>query len=130
MGTSSTKARADGSQALINYSFRFFETHLLFKAGEQGSAARVWKSANEVSNLGVLEDLYITVPRGAYDDLESHVDIPTTVMAPIASGQPVAQLSINLNGEEVLRADLRALEDNPSGSIWQRTKDSVSLWFE
>lgn len=130
MGTSSTKARADGSQALINYGFRFFETHLLFKAGEQISTARVWKSANEHSNLGVLEDLYITVPRGAYDDLEVHLEAPATVMAPIASGQPVAELSINLDNEEVLRTELRALEDNPSGSIWQRTKDTVGLWFE
>ncbi|MEL7186494.1 MAG: D-alanyl-D-alanine carboxypeptidase family protein [Pseudomonadota bacterium] len=130
LGTSSTKSRSDGSQALINYGFRFFETHLLFKAGEEISSARVWKSENLNSRLGVIEDLYITVPRGAYDDLESHVDMPSLVMAPVATGQPIAQLSINLNGEELLRTDLRALEDNPTGSIWQRTKDSVSLWFE
>ena len=29
-----------------------------------------------------------------------------------------------------LNAPLRALADNPSGSFWQRTVDSVSLWFE
>ncbi len=130
LGTSSTKARADGSQALINYGFRFFETRLLFKAGEEISNARIWKSANEYSRLGVLEDLYITVRRGSYDDLESRLDIPAIVLAPIAAGQPVADLSINLEGEELLKTPLRALDDNPAGSFWQRTKDSVSLWFE
>ena len=130
LGTSSTRARADGSQALLNYGFRFFETRLLFKAGEEISTARVWKSANEVSRLGVLEDLYVTVRRGSYDDLQSQLDIPATVMAPIATGQPVADLSITLDGEEILRTPLRALEDNPSGSFWQRTTDAVSLWFE
>ena len=130
LGTSSTKARADGSQALINYGFRFFETRLLFSAGEEVSKARIWKSANEVSRLGVLDDLYITVRRGSYDDLESQLDIPATILAPVATGQPVADLSISLGGEEVLRTPLRALEDNPSGSFWQRTRDSVSLWFE
>jgi D-alanyl-D-alanine carboxypeptidase (penicillin-binding protein 5/6) len=130
LGTSSTKSRADGSQALINYGFRFFETRLLFKAGEEISNARIWKSANEYSGLGVLEDLYITVRRGSYEKLESKLDIPAIVVAPIAAGQPVAELSISLEGEELLKTPLRALDDNPAGSFWQRTKDNVSLWFE
>lgn len=130
LGTSSEKARADGSQALINYGFRFFETRLLFKAGEEITSARIWKSANEISRLGVLEDLYITVRRGTYDQLESTLDIPAIVEAPLAAGQPVAALKIRLGEEELLSAPLRALDDNPLGSVWQRTRDSVSLWFE
>lgn len=130
LGTSSPKSRVDGSQALLNYSFRFFETRLLFKAGEEISNARVWKSANEFSRLGVLEDLYITVRRGSYDKLNSKLDIPAIVLAPVAAGQPVANLSISLDGEELLKTPLRALDDNPDGSFWQRTKDSISLWFE
>jgi len=130
MGTSSTKARTDGSQALLNYAFRFFETRLLFKAGEEVTTARVWKSANETSRLGVLEDLYITVRRGTYDQLESTLDIPAIVEAPLAAGQPVAELRISLGEQVELSTPLRALDDNPEGSFWQRTKDSISLWFE
>ena len=130
MGTSSTKARTDGSQALLNYAFRFFETRLLFKAGEEVATTRVWKSANETSRLGVLEDLYITVRRGTYDQLESTLDIPAVVEAPVAAGQPVAELKITSGEDVILSAPLRALDDNPVGSFWQRTKDSVSLWFE
>ena len=130
LGTSTEKARADGSQALLNYGFRFFETRLLFKAGEEVTNSRVWKSLNETSRLGVLEDLYITVRRGAYDKLESAVDIPAVVEAPIAAGQPLGEMKISLDGEEILRTQLRALDDNPTGSLWQRARDSVSLMFE
>lgn len=130
LGTSSTKARTDGTQALLNYGFRFFETRLLFKAGEEISTARVWKSANEYSRLGVLEDLYITVRRGSYDNLESKLDIPALVVAPLVAGQAVAELIISLEGDELIKTPLRALEDNPSGTFWQTIKDSVSLWFE
>ena len=130
LGTASEKARANGSQALLNYGFRFFETRQLFKAGEEISTARVWKSANETSRLGVLEDLYITVRRGTYDQLESAIEMPATLIAPLATGQPVADLRISLGDEELLRMPLRALEDNPTGSFWQRTRDSVSLMFE
>jgi D-alanyl-D-alanine carboxypeptidase (penicillin-binding protein 5/6) len=130
LGTSSTKSRTDGSQALLNYGYRFYETRLLFKAGEEVTTARVWKSAAESSRLGVLEDLYITVRRGTYDQLESKLEIPAIVEAPVAAGQPLAQLRISLGGTEVLKTALSALEDNPLGSIWQRARDSVSLWFE
>lgn len=78
----------------------------------------------------MLEDLYITVRRGTYDQLESTLDIPAIVEAPLASGQPVAELRISLGEDELLKTPLRALGDNPVGSIWQRTRDSVSLWFE
>jgi D-alanyl-D-alanine carboxypeptidase (penicillin-binding protein 5/6) len=130
LGTSSARAREDGTQALVNYGFRFFETRLLFKAGEEISTARIWKSANEYSRLGVLEDLYVTVRRGSYDNLDSKLDIPAIVVAPIAAGQPVAQLIVSLDDDALIKTPLRALEDNPAGSFWQRTKDSVTLWFE
>ena len=130
LGTSSEKARADGSQALLNYGFRFFETRLLFAAGEEVTRARVWKSLNETSKLGVFEDLYITVRRGAYDKLESSVDIPAIIEAPIAAGEPLAELRISLDGDDILRTPLRALEDNPTGSLWQRARDSIGLMFE
>ena len=130
LGTSSAKSRIDGSQALLNYAFRFFETRLLFKAGEVIANARIWKSANELSSLGVLEDLYITVPRGAYDSLESVHNIPAVLEAPVAMGQPLGEMPISLNGNVLVKQPLRALADNPSGSFWQRTVDSVSLWLE
>lgn len=130
LGTSSAKTRIDGSQALINYAFRFFESRLVYKAGEEITRARVWKSAGEFSSLGVLEDLYVTLPRGAYDSLESTMDIPAIIEAPVAAGQPLAELRISLDGQQLIAEPLRALEDNPAGSFWQRTLDSVSLWFE
>jgi D-alanyl-D-alanine carboxypeptidase (penicillin-binding protein 5/6) len=130
MGTASENARITGSQAMINYAFRFFETRLLYKGGEAITSARVWKSANEETPLGVTDDLYITVPRGTYDELESTLDIPATLVAPVAEGQPIAELAVSLGDSEILRTPVRALEDNPTGSIWQRLRDTVALWFE
>ncbi|MDH3846716.1 MAG: D-alanyl-D-alanine carboxypeptidase [Gammaproteobacteria bacterium] len=130
LGTASDKSRIDGSQAMINYGFRFFETRLLYKAGEEITRARVWKSASEYSSLGVMEDLYITVPRGAYDSLESVHNMPAIIEAPVATGQPLGELKVSLNDEILLQQQLRALEDNPSGSFWQRIVDTVMLWLE
>ena len=130
LGTSSAKARVAGSQALLNYAFRFFETRLLYRAGDEITTARIWKSANEFTPLGLLEDLYITIQRGTYDVLESVHNLPAVIEAPIARGQPVGELVINLDGNTLVQEPLRALADNPDGTFWQWTVDTVSLWFE
>ena len=130
LGTSSAKSRVDGSQALINYGFRFFETKLLYRAGEPVTKARIWKAADEYTQLGLPDDLYITVPRGSYDDVESVLNIPAVLVGPISQGQPLAELRVSLNGDDLVNEPLRALNDNPSGSLWQRTRDGVRLWFE
>jgi D-alanyl-D-alanine carboxypeptidase (penicillin-binding protein 5/6) len=130
LGTASAKARVDGSQALINYGFRFFETRLLYRAGETITQARIWKAANEFTELGLPEDLYITIPRGSYDEVESVLNIPAILEAPVANGQPLAELQVNLHEKNLINASLRALDENPEGSIWQRTRDGVKLWFE
>ncbi|MCH8335846.1 MAG: D-alanyl-D-alanine carboxypeptidase [Proteobacteria bacterium] len=130
LGTASAKARVDGSQALINYGFRFFETRLLYRAGETVARAKIWKSEKEFTPLGVIEDLYVTIPRGSFDDVESVLNMPAVLMAPVAHGQPLAELQVSLNGKSLVNEPLRALEENPSGSLWQRARDGVELWFE
>ena len=130
LGTSSAKSRIDGSQALLNYGFRFFETRLLYRAGESVAQAKIWKASREYTELGLPEDLYITIPRGSFDDVESVLNMPAVLVAPVAQGQPLAELQVKLNDKTLLNTPLRALSENPSGSLWQRTRDGVSLWFE
>ena len=130
LGMASPKSRTAGSQALLDYGFRFFETRLLFRAGETVAEARVWKAADEFTPLGLPQDLYITVPRGSYGELKSVLQMPAVLLAPVAEGQPLAELQVSLNGTELVNQPLRALSDNPAGSIWRRTRDGVMLWFE
>ena len=130
LGTASAKARVDGSQALLNFGFRFYETRLLYSANEKVTQAKIWKGQFESTELGVLEDLYITIPRGSFDKVESVVNMSTILTAPVAKGQPLAQLQLSLDGTSLIDEPLRALQENPDGSFWQQTRDSVLLWFE
>ena len=130
LGTSSAKSRIDGSHALLNYGFRFFETKLLYSAGQTIAQAKVWKASEETTDLGLAEDLYITIPRGSFDDVESVLNMPAVLVAPVAQGQPLAELQVKLNDKLLIDTPLRALDENPTGSLWQRTRDGIALWFE
>jgi D-alanyl-D-alanine carboxypeptidase (penicillin-binding protein 5/6) len=130
MGTKSEEARAKASQSLLNYGFRFYETHRLYAAGDALNRARVWKGDKEQIALGLREDLSVTIPRNQYKHLNAEMQIDPQIMAPVAQGSVLGQVSINLNGEEIAKAPLVSLEAITDGGIWQQVKDSALLWLE
>lgn len=127
LGSKSEKARADESLALINYGFRFYETHKLYSAGQPVTEARIWKGASEKLPLGVARDLYITLPRGQYQQLKASMKLPAKLEAPAIKGQSYGTLHIDLDGKVLMEKPLVALQDVAEGGLWQRLVDSVKM---
>ena len=130
MGTESQKARADESQNLLNYGFRFYETNLLFKANEKRVNVEVWKGVEEDVDLGLQEDLFITIPKGEYKNLQAKVDVPNFLIAPIGKSSIIGTLNINLHDKVISSKPLVALDAVNKGGWWTRTTDSIGLWFK
>jgi D-alanyl-D-alanine carboxypeptidase (penicillin-binding protein 5/6) len=130
MGTESQKSRADETQKLFNYGFRFFETNLLYKGLEKRVNIEVWKGQDEDVDLGLSDDLYVTIPRGQYKNLKAKVDMPSHINAPISQGQVIGQLNIHLDNKLVISKPLVSLKSLVTGGWWTRTTDSMGLWFK
>ncbi|MFC1337990.1 MAG: D-alanyl-D-alanine carboxypeptidase [gamma proteobacterium symbiont of Phacoides pectinatus] len=130
MGTKSDDARARESQALLNYGFRFFETHRLYGAGEALTRVRIWKGSQEQLPLGLGADLHVTIPRNQYKNLKADMRIEPGITAPVAKGAVLGSVHLTLGGEALEQVPLIALEQVDAGGLWQSTKDSVLLWFE
>ena len=130
MGTNSVEARATASQALLNYGFRFFETHRLYGAGEKLSQVRIWKGSQEDLRLGLDKDLYVTIPRRQYKNLQAGMNVKPQIMAPVSQGRTLGNVTITLGDQTVADVPLVALESIAKGGIWQTMKDSTLLWFE
>lgn len=130
LGTKSSMARTNDSQALLNYGFRFFETRLLYEAGGSVAETRVWKGEMENANLGLTSDLYVTIPRGSYEQLQAKIELPDQVIAPVTRTTQIGRVRIDLDNETLAEANLVALNTINEGTIWQIAKDSVLLWFE
>jgi D-alanyl-D-alanine carboxypeptidase (penicillin-binding protein 5/6) len=129
LGTRSENARAQETQKLLNYGFRFFETHHLYKANAIVTNTKIWKGQTDNLSLGVAEDLVITIPRGQYDSLNAVTNVTQPVIAPIAAGTPLGEVEIHLGDELVAKHTLVALSDVPQGSWWRRLIDTIMLWI-
>jgi D-alanyl-D-alanine carboxypeptidase (penicillin-binding protein 5/6) len=129
MGASSEKGRADAALALMNYGFRFYESHKLYDHTKALATPRLWKGAENTIALGVTDDVTATVKRGDYDKLKANLDIPATLIAPFKKGQQVGTLRITLDGQPVVTQPLVALDDAPQGGFFSRLWDTIMLWF-
>ena len=130
LGTKSENARAEASQALLNYGFRFFETHKLYDTGTALTNARVWKGASETIQLGLDKPLYATIPRGQYKSLDASMTVDNRITAPVAAGQALGMVIVRLGDDVIAEQELVALQDVGEGSFWQRIVDEAMLYFE
>jgi D-alanyl-D-alanine carboxypeptidase (penicillin-binding protein 5/6) len=130
LGTKSEEARADASQALLNYGFRFYETHKLYDGGTKLTSSRVWKGASDTVALGLADTLYVTIPRGEYKSLDASMQLHEQIIAPVADGQPLGEVVVRLGDQTVADKNLVALQPVAEGSFFQRIVDEALLYFE
>lgn len=130
LGTNSAKARADATQSILNWGFRFYETHRLYAAREPVTTARLWKGELEALDIGLAEDLWVTVPRGRYDQMQATLEVQTPLIAPLANGQAVGRLRVSLGERMLAERELHSLSDAPEAGMVRRAMHSVLLWFE
>tara|TARA_R110002096_G_scaffold19077_4_gene64076 strand:+ start:794 stop:1918 length:1125 start_codon:yes stop_codon:yes gene_type:complete len=130
MGTDSVAARNDINQALLNYGYRFYKTHLLYKAQQSLTTTRVWKGAIKSLPVGLAKDLYLTIPRNEYKSLDASLELNPQLIAPIKKGQLVGNAVIQLKGDIIAKRPLIALQDIPEGSFMDILKDEALLLLE
>ncbi len=129
LGTDSDKARTQSSQALLNYGFRVYETHQLYATDEVLQSARIWYGEQEQVSMGVGKDIYITIPRGRYRQLDISMEIDREISAPVTQGQQLGQVSITLDDELVLSENIVAMQSVDEGSLFVWAMDSIKLMF-
>ncbi|MGB5396533.1 MAG: D-alanyl-D-alanine carboxypeptidase family protein [Gammaproteobacteria bacterium] len=129
LNTKSEKARASVSQSLLNYGFRFYETHKLYTAGEVLNRSRIWQGETDEVSLGLLQDMFVTIPRGAYKSLDATLDVDANIEAPLRKGAQVGVVRVMLNEEEIDKVPLVALENIDEGNLLRVLKDYVLKMF-
>ncbi len=130
MGSTGENQRAVESQALLNWGFRFFETHKLYDANKQVTKQRVWKGETDEVSLGVARPLLVSTPRGRYDRLKATMDVPKVLEAPIAKGQKIGTVKVSLDGKVVAQQPLVALNEIPQGGFFKRLWHAFLMWWE
>ena len=129
MGTASTEARAIETQKLFTYGFRYFETHQLYSEGQVLTNVPVWSGEQSAVDLGVTEDVFVTIPRGQGENLTAAVDVEEAVTAPLMGGQIMGVVNVTLDSDLIYRGDVVAMQAIEQGGLFKRFIDWLTLFF-
>ena len=127
MGAPTPDIRIQSSRTLLEYGFRFFETHELFKKDTEISKARVYGGDKSEVKFGVNQDSSVTIPRRQKKNMKYQYVIDKQLTAPINQNETIGFMHIKLNGEIIQTYKLTALESVKQGSLYRRTVDSLLM---
>lgn len=129
LGTSSEDARAAETEKLLSYGFRYYQTQSIYSAGDELERHRIWAGKQDEVVIGVAQDIRLTIPRGAEESLEAKMHIDEIIKAPVAVGDELGNLTIDLNGERLVDVPLVALEPVEEAGFFSRLIDAIKLFF-
>jgi D-alanyl-D-alanine carboxypeptidase (penicillin-binding protein 5/6) len=124
------KLRETGNLNLLEWAFRFFESHTIYAANTKIAQQKVWKGTVDQVSLGVAEPLAVSVPRGRYADLKPAMDVPNQLIAPIKAGQVIGKVRVSLDGKVLAERPLVALNEVPEAGFFGRLWDEFWMWWK
>lgn len=129
MGTRSEEARARETQKLLAYGYRYYETHKLYEANVGMQKKKIWLGAEQEVQLGLADELFLTLPRGAKGELEIDMLSDEFIEAPIEEGQVLGKLVVRMQGETQAERALIALNGVNEASFFSRLWGQIKLFF-
>jgi len=128
LGSTSMKARENASAALLSYGFTFYDTKLIVKGGTALTTTHVWKAAQPNAELGIKEDLYMTLARGQ-TEVKTVLDVTPKLIAPLEADAVAGTLRVFSGTQSLTTVPLHPLEPVTAGGWWRRLIDTIRLWF-
>lgn len=129
MGTSSEEARAQETQKLLNYGFRYYQTKSLYEKAKSLAETQVWGGAADMLQLGVSKDVVVTIPRGDQTEFKAELKIDPVIEAPVEAGKELGRLQVMMGDKLIVDEPLVALEAVEEGSFFKRLWHAIKLFF-
>ncbi|MDX9844158.1 MAG: D-alanyl-D-alanine carboxypeptidase family protein [Aquabacterium sp.] len=124
MGANSMQARADQTRALFNWGFASYENIRPVQGGATVQSVPVRFGKVDQVNIGPLQDVVMTVPRGQAAQVKTEVQLNPEITAPIAKGDVLGKILVTLDGQPQGEQALVALEPVEEAGffkkLWQR----------
>jgi len=129
MGTASEEARAIETQKLLTYGFRYYETHKLYDANQMVSNAKVWSGQQNAVDLGISDEVYITIPRGQAEEMSASLELAEVISAPLEQGQVMGTINVVLEDDLLYQGEVIALQSVERAGFVKRFIDWLTLMF-
>ncbi len=110
------------------WGFNSFETFKTLEAGKAVSKQTLYYGAESEVPLGVLQDGFITIPKGRNTELKARFELDSRHLeAPLVKGQVVGKVIYQLDGKDVAKVNLQVMKDVEEGGFFSKIWDWLVL---
>lgn len=127
MGTASEEVRAIETQKLLTYGFRYYETHKLYEANQVLTNVPIYSGAQNSVDLGIENEVYLTIPRGRAEAMTATVDVDEIIQAPLSDRQIMGEVRVTLDNNILYQGEVIAMQAVEQGGLLKRFVDWVTL---
>lgn len=124
-GLASDKARAEEAERIVNWAYRQFTMRTLLPKGEIVAQAPVWLGERSRVGLTTAEGVRVLLPAGAQAGVTAEAVFNGPIEAPIAKGDKLGELLVNIPGAGQSRLPLLAAEDVGRAGVVGRLQNAA-----
>ncbi|WP_209427499.1 D-alanyl-D-alanine carboxypeptidase family protein [Pararhodobacter sp. SW119] len=126
-GLTSERERAEEAERIINWAFRQFAERRVAQGGQVLAEAEVWMGEAASVPLVATQEHAILVPAMGTTELQARVEYDGPLSAPIAQGDEVARLIVEVPGSAPLTFPLVAGADVARGGFAPRMRSAATV---
>ncbi len=129
LGARNEQRLFEAAQALIEYGRNAYQTRLLYPTHKVLAEVPVNQGESSLVTVGTLDNLYVTLPMGTFDQLQAKLEIEPNLQAPIAKGQDAGNLTLLYKDTVIAEHPLVALETIAKGNDLQNAWGQFRHWL-
>ena len=80
-------------------------------------------------DLGIEDEVYITIPRGQAEAMTATVDVDETIRAPLDNGQIMGVVKVVMDNNILYQGDVVTMQAIEQGGVLKRFIDWITLFF-
>lgn len=124
-GLDSEGARAEEAERIVNWAFRQFVQKTVAEKGSRLAEAPVWMGELQRIGLVAPNDITLLIPAVLQGEVKAEVHYSSPLKAPIAEGQQVGELVVEMPGMEVMSLPLVAEHSVARGGFVPRLRTAA-----
>lgn len=124
MGVDRKNGHFGETMKLLNWGFASFRYERFYDEGDVVQEIQVSKGSKETVPLVAAKKVGALLDKQDEQQLETQIEVPDVVLAPVAKGQEIGMIRVLKEGAEISSVPLIAAEEIPRSTFWQLFRKS------
>ena len=123
-----SKIRFAEAQKLLDYGFNTFSYKEFGKKDDVISSVKVDKGSSSEVQAVLKDNSGTLIEKGKDKNVEQNIDLPSSISAPVATGQKLGEVTFSLDGEVISKTDIIAKDNVDKVNLFNISKKVYYSW--